>query len=96
MGAGRAQDAVLQMRAAVASAEAISLPRDRIVISCKVSAVQDLIAVYGELATRTDHASGLRVDVVPDASGLPRPRDIRAYWPAGWPSRKAATNRFSW
>ncbi|MEM6457362.1 MAG: putative toxin, partial [Acidobacteriota bacterium] len=37
------------------------------------------------MATRIDHASGLRVDVVPDASGLPRPRDIRASWPAGWP-----------
>ncbi|MEM6453526.1 MAG: RHS repeat-associated core domain-containing protein, partial [Acidobacteriota bacterium] len=37
------------------------------------------------MATRIDHASGLRVVVVPDASGLPRPRDIRASWPASWP-----------
>ncbi|MEM6457737.1 MAG: hypothetical protein AAF772_21790, partial [Acidobacteriota bacterium] len=37
------------------------------------------------MATQIRHASGLRVDVVPDASGLPRPRDIRASWPAGWP-----------
>ena len=37
-------------------AEALGLGRDRIVISCKVSAVQDLIAVYGDLAARCDHA----------------------------------------
>ena len=30
--------------------------RDRIVLSCKVSAVQDLIAVYSDLASRSDHA----------------------------------------
>jgi (E)-4-hydroxy-3-methylbut-2-enyl-diphosphate synthase len=38
------------------TAEACGLPRERIVISCKVSAVQDLIAVYGALAQRCDHA----------------------------------------
>ena len=32
------------------------LPAERIVISCKVSAVQDLIAVYRELARRCDYA----------------------------------------
>ena len=32
------------------------LPPERIVISCKVSAVQDLIAVYRELARRCDYA----------------------------------------
>jgi (E)-4-hydroxy-3-methylbut-2-enyl-diphosphate synthase len=37
-------------------AEELGLGRDRIVISCKVSAVQDLIAVYGELAQRCDYA----------------------------------------
>jgi (E)-4-hydroxy-3-methylbut-2-enyl-diphosphate synthase len=37
-------------------AEEIGLGRDRIVLSCKVSGVQDLIAVYQELARRTDHA----------------------------------------
>lgn len=37
-------------------AEEIGLPRDQIVLSCKVSGVQDLIAVYQELARRTDHA----------------------------------------
>ena len=37
-------------------AEDIGLPGDRIVISCKVSAVQDLIRVYRELATRCDYA----------------------------------------
>ena len=34
----------------------LGLPADRIVISAKVSEVQDLIAVYRELASRTDHA----------------------------------------
>ncbi|SIR40586.1 4-hydroxy-3-methylbut-2-en-1-yl diphosphate synthase [Rhizobium sp. RU20A] len=37
-------------------AEDIGLPRDRIILSAKVSAVQDLIAVYAMLATRSDHA----------------------------------------
>jgi len=36
-------------------AEALGLPGDRIILSCKVSAVQDLIAVYGELARRCDY-----------------------------------------
>ncbi len=39
-----------------ARAEALGLPRDRIVLSCKVSGVQDLIAVYSELAARCDYA----------------------------------------
>lgn len=39
-----------------ARAEEIGLPRDRIVLSAKVSQVQDLIAVYGELASRGDYA----------------------------------------
>ncbi|MGO9595439.1 MAG: flavodoxin-dependent (E)-4-hydroxy-3-methylbut-2-enyl-diphosphate synthase [Steroidobacteraceae bacterium] len=34
----------------------LGLPRDRIVLSAKVSAVQDLVAVYGELAARCDFA----------------------------------------
>src|SRR5712671_1418066 len=37
-------------------AEEIGLPRNRIIISAKVSAVQDLIAVYMELAKRSDYA----------------------------------------
>ena len=37
-------------------AEEIGLPHDRIVISCKVSGVQDLIAVYRNLAGRCDYA----------------------------------------
>ena len=37
-------------------AESIGLPRRQILLSCKVSGVQDLIAVYRELARRTDHA----------------------------------------
>lgn len=39
-----------------ARAEEIGLPRNRIVLSAKVSAVQDLIAVYRELARRADYA----------------------------------------
>jgi (E)-4-hydroxy-3-methylbut-2-enyl-diphosphate synthase len=37
-------------------AEELGLGHDRIVISCKVSAVQDLIAVYRNLAKRCDYA----------------------------------------
>ncbi len=36
-------------------AEEIGLPGDRITLSCKVSGVQDLIAVYRELAKRCDY-----------------------------------------
>ncbi len=39
-----------------ARAEEIGLGRDRIVISAKVSGVQDLIAVYREIARRSDYA----------------------------------------
>ncbi|MBE7524269.1 MAG: flavodoxin-dependent (E)-4-hydroxy-3-methylbut-2-enyl-diphosphate synthase [Burkholderiales bacterium] len=38
-----------------ALAESIGLPGDRIVLSCKVSAVQDLIEVTGDLARRCDY-----------------------------------------
>ena len=37
-------------------AEEIGLPKDHIILSAKVSAVQDLIGVYGELARRCDYA----------------------------------------
>ena len=37
-------------------AEEIGLPRNRIILSAKVSNVQDLIAVYAMLAARSDHA----------------------------------------
>lgn len=37
-------------------AEEIGLPRDKIILSAKVSQVQDLIAVYTELAQRSNHA----------------------------------------
>ena len=37
-------------------AERLGLPRHQIILSCKMSGVQDLIAVYRELARRTDHA----------------------------------------
>jgi (E)-4-hydroxy-3-methylbut-2-enyl-diphosphate synthase len=39
-----------------ARAEEIGLPKNRIILSAKVSAVQDLIAVYTELARRCDYA----------------------------------------
>jgi (E)-4-hydroxy-3-methylbut-2-enyl-diphosphate synthase len=39
-----------------ARAEDIGLPRDRIILSAKVSSVQDLIAVYSMLARRSDYA----------------------------------------
>jgi (E)-4-hydroxy-3-methylbut-2-enyl-diphosphate synthase len=38
-----------------AQAEELGLPGDRIVLSCKVSGVQDLIAIYRELAARCDY-----------------------------------------
>ncbi|MEA3641468.1 MAG: flavodoxin-dependent (E)-4-hydroxy-3-methylbut-2-enyl-diphosphate synthase [Lamprobacter sp.] len=37
-------------------AEALGLGRDHIILSCKMSGVQDLIAVYRMLAARSDHA----------------------------------------
>ncbi|MBM3564853.1 MAG: flavodoxin-dependent (E)-4-hydroxy-3-methylbut-2-enyl-diphosphate synthase [Alphaproteobacteria bacterium] len=39
-----------------AKAEEIGLAREKIILSCKVSAVQDLIAVYADLAARGDYA----------------------------------------
>ncbi len=39
-----------------AAAVDLGLPAQRIVLSCKMSRVQDLIAVYRELATRCDYA----------------------------------------
>jgi (E)-4-hydroxy-3-methylbut-2-enyl-diphosphate synthase len=58
------QDASLVMKEAVIvsalesarQAEEWGLPAERIVISCKMSQVQDLIAVYRELAARCDYA----------------------------------------
>src|SRR5881227_3407933 len=47
-----------------ARAEEIGLPKNRIILSAKVSAVQDLIAVYEDLAARSDYALHL---------GPPRP-----------------------
>lgn len=38
-----------------AKAEEFGLPGDAIILSCKVSGVQDLIAIYRELATRSDY-----------------------------------------
>ena len=61
---GNPQDATYVMREALiasalesaAKAEELGLPRNRIVLSCKVSGVQDLIMVYRELASRCDYA----------------------------------------
>jgi len=39
-----------------ARAEELGLTRDRIILSCKVSGVQELIAVYRDLAARCDYA----------------------------------------
>ncbi|HJU26541.1 MAG TPA: flavodoxin-dependent (E)-4-hydroxy-3-methylbut-2-enyl-diphosphate synthase [Rhodanobacteraceae bacterium] len=39
-----------------ARAEELGLSRDRIILSCKVSGVQELIAVYRDLAARCDYA----------------------------------------
>ncbi|MFT0861330.1 flavodoxin-dependent (E)-4-hydroxy-3-methylbut-2-enyl-diphosphate synthase [Ancylobacter sp. G4_0304] len=39
-----------------ALAEEIGLPRDKIILSAKVSAVQDLITVYAEMARRSNYA----------------------------------------
>jgi (E)-4-hydroxy-3-methylbut-2-enyl-diphosphate synthase len=57
-----AADAVMKeavIRSALESAQAaqeLGLPAERIVISCKMSQVQDLIAVYRALAARCDYA----------------------------------------
>ena len=51
------REAIVQSALISASlAEAIGLPRNAIILSAKVSQVQDLIAVYAELARRSDHA----------------------------------------
>ncbi|MCA8949203.1 MAG: flavodoxin-dependent (E)-4-hydroxy-3-methylbut-2-enyl-diphosphate synthase [Planctomycetes bacterium] len=39
-----------------AAAEELGLPRDRIILSAKISRVQELVRVYRALADRTDHA----------------------------------------
>ncbi len=47
------------VRSAIDSAERaveLGLPKNRIILSCKMSGVQDLIAVYRELAARCDYA----------------------------------------
>ena len=51
------QEAMVQSALlSAARAEEIGLPKNRIILSAKVSAVQDLIAVYSELARRSDYA----------------------------------------
>jgi (E)-4-hydroxy-3-methylbut-2-enyl-diphosphate synthase len=46
---------IVSALSSAARAEALGLPGDRIVLSCKVSGVQDLIAVYRSLAARCDY-----------------------------------------
>jgi len=46
---------VVSALASAQRAEELGLPHDRIVISCKVSGVQDLIAVYRNIAARCDY-----------------------------------------
>ncbi len=46
---------VVSALASATRAEELGLPHDRIVISCKVSGVQDLIGVYRNLAVRCDY-----------------------------------------
>jgi len=47
---------ILSALNSAARAEELGLPRDHIVLSCKVSGVQKLITVYRELAARCDYA----------------------------------------
>lgn len=49
------QVAVASALGSAAEAEALGLPHDRIVISCKMSAVPDVIRVYRQLASRCDY-----------------------------------------
>jgi len=56
-----AQEVMLEamVQSALRSAEAatsLGLGHDKIIISCKISSVQELVQVYTELAARTDHA----------------------------------------
>src|SRR5215467_10601066 len=60
-----------------ARAEEIGLPRSKIILSAKVSAVQDLIAVYSELARRCDYGvllqqgigDTIRISLTPEPNG---------------------------
>jgi len=47
---------VVSALTSAAKAEEIGLARDKIILSCKVSGVQELIAVYSDLAARCDYA----------------------------------------
>ena len=46
---------VLSALESAARAEDLGMPHERIILSAKVSGVQDLIAIYGELAARCDY-----------------------------------------
>ena len=47
---------VVSVLSSAKAAEALGLPADKIIVSCKVSAVQDLIQIYQELANRSAYA----------------------------------------
>ncbi len=47
---------VVSALTSAAKAEELGLPREKIILSCKVSGVQELVAVYLELAARCDYA----------------------------------------
>jgi (E)-4-hydroxy-3-methylbut-2-enyl-diphosphate synthase len=55
-GAVMREAVILSALESARAAEEIGLPAERIVISCKMSQVQDLIAVYRTLAARCDYA----------------------------------------
>jgi (E)-4-hydroxy-3-methylbut-2-enyl-diphosphate synthase len=46
---------ILSATESAAKAESLGLGRDKIILSCKVSAVQDLVSVYRDLASRCDY-----------------------------------------
>jgi (E)-4-hydroxy-3-methylbut-2-enyl-diphosphate synthase len=55
VGAVMREALVVSALESAATAEKVGLPGDRIILSCKVSSVQDLVATYRELARRCDY-----------------------------------------
>ena len=47
---------ILSALESAASAHELGLPRDKIILSCKISNVQDLISIYHDLSSRCDYA----------------------------------------
>ena len=68
-------------------------PREKIIISCKMSGVQDLIAVYRELANRCSYALHLRADR--SRNGLPKALSpLLPRWPCCY--RKVSVTLFAY